>query len=125
MSDVILPGSLQAVADIIGAPAALKLAERWGGIRLYIPLAPDEDHDLAKLIGIEHASRLCEAYAGERIEVPKADCWGRAVRNKLMLEARRKGVSQASLAREHGLTERQVRKIERMMDGDDKQEELF
>lgn len=120
-----LPASLQAIADIIGAPAALKIAERWGGIRLYIPTDMDENHNLAKLIGIESASRLCEAYAGERIDIPKADCWWRAVRNKLMIEARSRGVSQSNLAREYALTERQVRKIERMMGGDDKQDSLF
>jgi len=122
---ITLPDSLQLIADIIGVPGALKVAERWGGVRLYIPMVPDEDHDLAKLIGIESASRLCEAYAGERIEIPKADCWGRAIKHKLILAARANGESQAKVARAHGYTERHVRNIERMMEGDDKQDSLF
>lgn len=110
-----LPESLQAIADLIGTPAALKIAERWGGTRLYIPEDPGEDHELAKLIGIEAARALGDEYAGERIEIPKADCWGRAVRDSLIREARTNGQSQASLALEYRLTERQVRNIERQI----------
>jgi len=69
-----LPDSLQAIADIIGAPAALKVAERWGGTRLYIPDEPGEDHDLSQLIGFEAARAMGAVYGGERIEIPKADC---------------------------------------------------
>lgn len=124
-TEAILPDSLQAIADIIGAAAALKVAERWGGTRLYIPAEPDEDHPLAALIGIEAARALGKTFAGERPEIPKADCWRKAVRNALIKSARATGVSQAALAREHGLTERQVRSIEQGMDGDDRQGGLF
>lgn len=120
-----LPASLQAIADIVGAPAALKIAERWGGTRLYIPEQPGEDHDLSILIGIKAARALGEAYAGERIEIPKADSWGRAMRDRIILESRANGQSQASVARAHRLTERHVRNIERGLEGDDKQGDLF
>lgn len=121
----ILPESLQAIADIIGAPAALKVAGKWGGTRLYIPPLPGPEHELSQLIGVDAARALGEAYAGERIEVPKADCWGRAMRNALVIGARASGKSQARVAREHGLTERHVRNIERGADGDDNQGALF
>lgn len=120
-----LPESLQAIADLIGAPAALQIAERWGGIRLYIPPEPDEEHELSRLIGLESARILGKAYGGERIEIPKADCWGRALRNRLIQDARASGQSQASIARLHGLTERHVRTIERRPDGEDGQGDLF
>lgn len=120
-----LPDSLQAIADIIGAPAALKLAERWGGIRLYIPPEPGEDHELSRLIGLDAARALGQAYGGERIEIVKADCWHRAMRNRLIQDARASGQSQSSIARTHRLTERHVRNIERRIDGEDGQEELF
>lgn len=119
-----LPDSLQAIADLIGAPNALKLSERWGGIRLYIPPEPGEDHELSKLIGHDAARKLGQAYGSERIEIVKADCWHRAMRNKLILDARACGQSQSSIARTHGLTERHVRNIESRLDGED-QGELF
>ena len=122
---IMLPASLQAIADIVGVPAALKVAERWGGTRLYIPEQPAEDHDLSILIGIEAARALGEAYAGERIEIPKADCWGRALKHQLILDARANGQSQAQVARAHGYTERHVRNIERGLEEDDNQGALF
>jgi len=120
-----LPDSLQAIADLIGAPAALKIAERWGGTRLYIPAEPGDGHELSRLIGLDAASELGTAYGGDRVEIAKADGWGRALRNALIAEARRTGQSQAAVARAHGLTERHVRSIERGMDGDDRQGGLF
>lgn len=125
MTEAILPESLQLIADIVGAPAALKIAARWGGTRLYITEAPGEDHPLAQLIGLDAARALGEAYAGERIEIAKADCWKKAMRNRLILDARKSGVSQARLAREHDITERHVRNIETGVEEDINQGHLF
>lgn len=113
MSDVLLPGCLADIARIAGVPAALAVADRWGGVRLHVPLPTSlhAEHPLVLALGVDAAMRIAEYFAGERLEVPKADEWKLAARNAAIRQAYALGDSQSTLARRYALTERHIRNI--------------
>lgn len=110
----LLPKDLRDIARLIGLPKTLVLVKHRGGRRFYFPVGVDPDHDLVGLIGREDAEVLCRAYPGERLEIPRAVGYARALRDLDILQRRARGVSQSTLAGEHGLTERQIRNIDRL-----------
>jgi len=114
-----LPDGLRDIAELIGLPLALRLVEARGGRRFYFPYGVAPEHALVQLIGQEAAEILCREYPGERLEIPRATNYHRAVRNAHIHQSLAKGVSQSALAGDHGLTERQIRNIERGADGDE------
>jgi hypothetical protein len=66
------PESLVELADHIGAAAALKLCQAWGGLDYYIPSKLPLDHDLRRILGDEPAEALSAAYGNNRIVLPRA-----------------------------------------------------
>lgn len=111
VDESLLPGILQEIAELIGLPEALKLADHYGGVRLYVPLTIPEGHVLAELVGMEAARKLSDRFGGmEHFDIPKARSVTVALRNRKIREAW-PGLSQRQLALKYGLTERQVRVI--------------
>ena len=106
-----LPGTLAEMARVTTLTAALAIAERFGGTRLYLPRQPDESSELVQLIGIRHARALCSHYSGEFIEVPRAAAVRRLLRDSKMCRARERGATVRKIAREYQLTQRQARRI--------------
>lgn len=108
-----LPGVLADIARIAGFPAALAIAERWGGTRLYVPMADklESDHPLVEVVGIDAARAIAEYLGGDRPEIAKADRYMTLRRNVLIRTERAQGYSQAALALRHHLSERQIRNI--------------
>ena len=121
-----LPASLQAIVELIGLPATLKLVEVYGGVRLWVPKKFDPDHPLVKLLGHAHAAKLCETYGGdEHFDIPRALAAIRAARNARMRNDRSMGATHRELALRYGLIERQVRNILGDDEEDDRQGGLF
>ncbi len=111
VDESLLPGILQEIAALIGLPATLKLAQKYGGVRLYVPQLLPEDHVLVDLVGLEAARKLAEHYGGlVHFDIPKADAIRIALRNS-KIRAEWPTLSQRELALKYCLTERQVRKI--------------
>ena len=104
----VLPPKLAELVDEIGFPATLKLVEKWGGIRLYVPLEDNlsAEHPIAKEIGFEVARKLARAHS-EWLEVPRAARYLRSVRDKIIREAY-DDASAARLARQFGMTRRNI-----------------
>ena len=122
----LLPPKLAELVDEIGFPATLKLVEKWGGIRLYVPLEDnlDIEHPIAKEIGIDAARKLARAHS-EWLEVPRAARYMRGVRDKIIREAY-DDASAARLARRFGMTRRNVFYIVGREDpADGRQQDLF
>ena len=120
----LLPKRLQEFVRLIGLAATLKVVERYGGTRLYVPANPHSDHPLAVLIGLDQLTKLSAVYAGEdHFDIPRAVRALRHVRD-VQMRADYKVKSAAVLAREHGLTERQVFNIVGA-EGDPGQDGLF
>ncbi len=109
-----LPKSLANIVRAIGMPATLKLIERYGGSRVYVP-EPKHitvDHAIARAIGFDAARALSRLAGDERIEVPRAAGAFRLARDRLILrESRTASVSK--LALKYHLSERQIYQIRR------------
>ena len=97
---------------MVGLPATLKLIERWGGARLFIPrpegLRPD--HPLAAAIGFRLAQRLAAEVAGAAIRIPTV--------RRVIYPAMRRGIAQCRgvypagpVARAYGVSEHYVYEI--------------
>lgn len=124
LSTELLPKVLQEFVRLVGLHATMLLVEKFGGLRIYIPLNPTPDHHFAQLVGYDNLVRLAQVYGREdHFELPKADRALKALRNAtIRAEYGPKSIRQ--LAAEHGLTERQITRIVGMPANDD-QAELF
>jgi Mor family transcriptional regulator len=124
LSTELLPKVLQEFVRLIGLHATMLLVERFGGLRIYIPLNPTADHHFAQLIGWDNLQKLSQVYGREdHFQLPKAERALTAVRNaKIKSEYGPKSIRQ--LAAEHGLTERHITRIVGAPTNDD-QVELF
>ena len=120
-----LPGILQDLVELVGLQVTLTLVEHYGGVRLYVPVKYDPEHVLAKQIGHQAALKLIEMYRGDRFDIPRAEKAMRAVRDWKIREQYWGGKSQRQLAREYGLTDRQIRNILAGIEEEDLQESLF
>ena len=105
-----LPASARDLASLIGLPATLRLVEGWGGtMRLYVPKAMAQDHELARALGLEAARALSGVYGGDYVpSIPRCADALRQARDRALLRRRAEGASPAALAQEFGLTERHV-----------------
>ena len=104
-----LPESLLDVARAIGMPATLKLVERFGGVRVYVPRPEKitEDHVIARTIGFEGALALARICRNESIEIPRAARARRLARDRAI--RRESGaLSVRELALKYGLSERAI-----------------
>jgi hypothetical protein len=125
-----LPRSVQEVADVIGRDAALLIVNslprsysesrrRSGRVVFYVPKVMQESHPVAVLIGPNLAEKLCKHFGGEIVRL--AACCGamKADRDSTIMEMKRSGDTPQCIAREFGITDRQVRNILREMVGMD------
>lgn len=108
ISAELLPKVLRSFVEHIGLAATMLLVEHFGGRRLYIPINPQEGHHLAKLIGLDNLVKLSRVYGAEdHFDIPRAMRALRQIRDdKIRAEYGPKSAS--ALARENGLTERQI-----------------
>ena len=71
-----LPGILREIAELAGEPAAVLIAARVGGQRVYIPAKVSDDHWLVDCVGRAKADLICRHFTvdgrGQRIDVPIA-----------------------------------------------------
>ena len=108
LSVELLPRVLQDFVRLIGLAATMILVEHFGGRRLYIPVNPHPEHHLARLIGLDKLEALSRVYGLEdHFDIPKADRALRALRDQ-RIRSEYGPKSASTLAREHGLTERQI-----------------
>lgn len=117
------PQGLIDVAEVIGAEAALVLAQHVGGVPQYVPKEPESGHKLAKYIGLPVLRRLSTVYGGDWLTVPKYAA-GRSKKTKI-----RQLLNEGSSFRETALnadaTVRYVTMVSRGMREDARQLSLF
>lgn len=94
---------------LLGAESFLRLAEAYGGTRLYVPRSGDTT-EIAKQLGATAARKLGDRYAGTYIRVPLA-------REHRARQYRKNGQSNAEIARRLGMTETGVDKLFSRMPG--------
>jgi DNA-binding transcriptional regulator LsrR (DeoR family) len=89
---------------LIGEDAFLRLAEAFGGTRLFVPTTITAKHEIAKAIGLDAAKALSARLAPDVIIVPLA-------REQRAMQYRAQGMSNAKVARALGITEKAVEKL--------------
>lgn len=92
------------LVELIGEEAMVRLAEAFGGTRLYVPQKISARHEIARAVGLEAAQRLVERLAPDVVKVPLArELRARHYRAALM--------SDRTIARRLGITESGVEKL--------------
>ena len=120
-----LPPLLREIEEVAGLEAALRICQRWGGSRLFVPRSPGPDHPIVREIGAEAAGRLCGHFAGEELTVPLGAGILRRLRNREIIARYRAGESAGSIARDMRMTERWVYAIVGREEEDRSQMSLF
>lgn len=92
------------LATLIGEEALVRLAEAFGGTRLYVPTRIPARHAIARAVGLEAARQLSSRLAPDTIAVPLA----RDLRARHYAAA---GRTNAEVARTLGMTERGVERL--------------
>lgn len=93
------------LVTLIGEDAMVRLAEAFGGTRLFVPVKMTARHEIAQAVGLDCARRLSERLAPDVIRVPLA----RELRATHYRA--RQGLSNAEIARKLGMTETGVDKL--------------
>jgi Mor family transcriptional regulator len=120
-----LPPTLRRIAEVAGVPAAVRLAEEYGGTRKYFPLNPAEGHELAEVLGLEAAVALAEHFGLEEVDVPRATAALRRLRDEEIQHRLACGDSTNTVARAFGVSWRHVYRIKARQPADDRQENLI
>lgn len=94
----------QELLTLIGEAAFIRLAESFGGTRLYVPTRLPDDHEIIRAVGPKAAALLVERLAPDTIRVPLA-------RETLARHYRAEGQSNAQIARALRITETGVDKL--------------
>lgn len=101
---------LEATTDnmrrILGDDGLDRLAEAFGGRRLYVPAAPGPHHPITVAIGADLARKLGEAFHGVDIDIPMLPRTRAEIRRLDAL-----GWTRTRIARELRITERWVYKV--------------
>jgi len=111
------PADIPEIAEFIGINNALKLAARLGCGSVYLRKwsdSPDqwgaEIHRMIEVIGRENTATIVRLFDGNYINIPKCTSLFLKYRNQLI--ASEKVIKTRSmLAREYGLTQRQIKRI--------------
>lgn len=112
-----LPPVLAEIAEVAGEPAAVLIAARVGGTRVYIPAKVSEDHWLVECVGREKAEKIAAHFVvdgrrGTRIDIPLGGAGAypqlRRAIAKRVHELDREGGSARAIARAAGVTTRTV-----------------
>lgn len=99
------------IASVIGADAAALLAERLGGIPIYVPAFPTGGSPLVLAIGHAAAARLCDTCAGQTLLPPSRHASAARARRRQVLYDLARGISAAEVARSHGVSVRHVQNL--------------
>lgn len=97
------PAELAELVDAIGAEGVLRLIEKVGGTRIYVPTMERSNVSLSRQIGVDLATQLSANRGGEQLDVPLARAWRirvyAAQGMKLPEIARRMGMTKNGVAR--------------------------
>lgn len=104
--------SVDRLVEVLGLAATLKLAERFGGRRLYVPqperLKPEGA--IVATIGYDLAVKLAYEWRGLEIVVPQCAAYVRRARDRA-IHADAAAMPVAEISRKWGMTERHVFRI--------------
>lgn len=108
------PGSaVESIIDILGIEFMRKLATKLSGLEIKMPAAVNlhPDHKLVVALGLEDAARLCGVVKGELLSIPHGRTPYYLKRREYFTRAVNEGKPIADMAKELGVTMRQVRRV--------------
>ena len=101
--------SWRSLVELLGEAAALRLAVECGGDQFCVPRVADPGHRLAAAIGDASLySRMAREWGGCKIYVPTETSVRRVARDTRIRRRRAEGATTSQIAREEGLSVRQV-----------------
>lgn len=106
-----LPALLIEIAEIAGLEAALTLADRYGGNRVYIPRSSPDGHWLMLCVGRVAADAICRHFAmpsGIELELPRGPVLNRTQRQQRLRKLIVQGLTSPEITRRLGITRRTV-----------------
>ncbi len=112
-----LPPVLNEIREVADLSAALQIAARFGGSRVFIPAYPAEDNWLQETVGESAARKICDHYriinAGGRavgiyLEIPLGPTGQQASTHARVQQYLKEGVSADEIARRLGIHRRTV-----------------
>lgn len=106
-NEATLGKQLSEIAEAIGLDGALALCRVFGGIALYVPQTPKEDHILLKALSMDEFALLCRAFGGDTVEIPKGT---KAKRAQIFADLAA-GAGTLEAAKRYNYTTRGIRKL--------------
>jgi Mor family transcriptional regulator len=108
----LLPPVTRELIRVLSWDKALALTDKYGGVTIYVPETARqlETHYLYPILG-ESLRALIREFSAEHLTIPKAQKAILAVRNNVVREDRKAGLSIRQIAMKHKLTERWVHEI--------------
>ena len=98
------------MVEAIGLPDTMRVVQRWGGTRLWVPQVPVPGTPLVQYLGDAQAAKLCAAFGGNRPDVPKAMRLLNLLRDD-DIRSNPDGLSVPALAQRYSLNERRIYQI--------------
>lgn len=123
-----LPASLDEVVEVIGESLTLHLINAYGGTTQRLPAIRNatDDHEFAKVIGKDKLHQLINAIGASRyVYIPRCADGLRQKRDREIVKRFTESDTVEQLAREYGLSDRQVWNILKKTEMDDGQTQLF
>jgi DNA-binding NarL/FixJ family response regulator len=108
-----LPAMMRELIDLVGYREMLILISLYGGQDIYIPKHPSRSK-LAQVLSEHALNQLSYYYGGTYLSLPTQLQIDLQCRNFKILQLLRKGAARATIAKEFGLTTRQVSNIKRL-----------
>lgn len=108
-----LPELLIEIAEVAGIEAALTLADRYGGNRVYIPRHAGQHHWLTLCVGQHAADLLCDHFgspSGIELELPRGPVMSKSQRQARVQRMIAQGLNSSEITRRTGCTRRTVKR---------------
>lgn len=101
---------LTELVEVVGLPDTMRIVQRWGGTRLWIPHQAEDGTPLVQYLGRAQADKLCARLGGNRPDIPKAMRLLNVLRDD-DIRSNPGGLSVPELALRYGLNERRIYQI--------------
>lgn len=112
-----LPGVLGQIAEIAGDEAAIRLANRFGGDRFYVPQVATPECELTKVVGLEAAKLIVASLGYGEVRCPLGPrTWENRLHNAIAMMLDR-GCSNREIAIGLGVSDRTVSKYRALIEG--------
>lgn len=97
-------GLVETAREVLGEEGFMLFCHAFGGTRVYVPLKISDDSEIVEAIGRPLAEELARALAPDTIRVPM-------MRKERALWLRKRGLSNAQVARKLGISEQAINKL--------------